>query len=54
MGQEANFPLVVVDGAGPNLFGRDWLHKIGLDWRAICVVQRRRLVDILEENEEVF
>ena len=49
-----NLPLVVVEGAGPSLFGQDWLQKIRLDWRAICVVQCRCLVDILEENEEVF
>ena len=53
-GQKATLPLVVVEGEGPSLFGRDWLQTIRLDWRAIFVVQRQRLAEILEENGEVF
>ena len=30
-----SLPLVVVDGSGPSLFGRDWLAKIKVDWKRI-------------------
>ena len=30
--QEYNFPLVIVKGDKPSLFGRNWLEKIKLDW----------------------
>ena len=35
-GQEVNhLPLLVVEGSGPSLFGRNWLHKIQLNWGEI-------------------
>ena len=35
-GQEVNhLPLLVVEGSGPLLFGRNWLHKIQLNWGEI-------------------
>ncbi|CAB3985346.1 Hypothetical predicted protein [Paramuricea clavata] len=34
-GQRMSLPLVVVDGSGPSLFGRDWLAKIKVDWKRI-------------------
>ena len=33
--QEVTLPLLVVDGSGPSLFGRNWLHKIRLNWGEI-------------------
>ena len=33
--QSANVPLLVVEGSGPSLFGRDWLSQIRLDWTKI-------------------
>ncbi|XP_045109704.1 uncharacterized protein K02A2.6-like [Portunus trituberculatus] len=33
--QLETLPLVVVDGDGPNLLGRNWLRKIKLDWGAV-------------------
>ncbi|XP_043192677.1 uncharacterized protein LOC122365484 [Amphibalanus amphitrite] len=61
-GQSARLPLVVVDGSGPCLFGRNWLEYIRLDWPAICQVrsqsldgqQTRRVDDILREFPDVF
>ena len=38
-GQEAQLPLVVVQGQGPNLLGRNWLEQIQLDWREIHFLQ---------------
>ena len=61
-GQSARLPLVVVDGSGPCLFGRNWLEYIRLDWPAICQVrsqtlggpQTRRVDDIIREFPDVF
>ncbi|KAF0312266.1 uncharacterized protein FJT64_016994 [Amphibalanus amphitrite] len=61
-GQSARLPLVVVDGSGPCLFGRNWLEYIRLDWPAICQVRSqsldgqrtRRVDDILREFPDVF
>ena len=53
-GQKEKLPLVVVEGDGPSLFGRDWLRMIRLDWGAICQVKRRQLMDVLEEYKHVF
>ena len=36
--QEAKLPLVVVKGAGPNLFGRNWLNVIRPNWESINAV----------------
>ena len=30
--------LVIVEGTGPPLLGRNWLHHIKLDWASIHVV----------------
>ena len=54
-GQAARLPLVVVDGAGPCLLGRNWLEHIRLDWPSICrVSSQSRVEGILEEFPEVF
>ena len=29
-------PLLVVEGSGPSLFGRNWLSHVKLDWKRIC------------------
>ena len=48
-------PLVVVDGEGPSLFGRDWLHVFKLNWKRIChITQETLLKKLLEEYHEVF
>ena len=37
--QSANVPLLVVEGSGPSLFGRDWLSQIRLSWTKICNIR---------------
>ena len=36
--QSAELPLIVVEGHGPPLLGRNWLEKIKLDWQNIFVL----------------
>ena len=38
-GQEAELPLIVVNGNGPSLFGRNWLQAIQLDWASLKVTR---------------
>ena len=33
--QVCTLSLTVVEGSGPSLFGRDWLHHLTLDWKTI-------------------
>ncbi len=37
--QVARLVLVVVAGSGPNLFGRNWLKYLQLDWKCIASVK---------------
>ena len=45
--------ILVVPGNGPNLFGRDVLMKLRLDWREMCRVNTR-LEYLLEQSKKVF
>ena len=53
-GQVAKLPLVVVEGEGPSLFGRDWLSAIRLDWKSINAVGSRTLDSLLDHHQELF
>ena len=49
-------PLMVVQGCGPALLGRNWLQHLTLDWRcikAVCI-QPSPLNDLLEQCKEIF
>jgi hypothetical protein len=53
--------LYVVETEGPALFGRDWLGKITLDWKAITTLATTppgnlstRLQEILDKYSDVF
>ena len=35
-GQSESLPLIVANGQGPSLLGRDWLTTIQLDWTQLC------------------
>ena len=53
--QKETLPLVVVEGRGPSLFGRQWLTKIRLNWQSINNVRSHPgLQDILDRHQEVF
>ena len=49
-------PLVVVQGSGPTLLGRNWLRHFRLDWNSIKSVSARKdpLATLLQEYDEVF
>ncbi len=38
--QQSELTLIVVDGNGPGLFGRDWLDQLKLNWKSICRVEQ--------------
>ena len=52
-GQEFQLPLVVVEGQGPPLFGRNWLSKIRLNWAHIRHVSSE-LDQLLSKYSELF
>ena len=54
--QEVNsLSLVVVEGSGPSLLGRNWLHHITLDWSNIRTVllEKDELRKLLQEYAEL-
>ena len=54
-GQSLNLPLIVTEGDGPSLLGRDWLSALRLDWKSIgTVVSTLTLQQILEKYNSVF
>ena len=52
--EEACLPLVVLEGSGPSLIGRDWLSRLQLDWQAIHRLQERPLSEVLDKHKAVF
>ena len=61
-GKEAKLPLVVVEGSGPSLFGRNWLESVQLNWVEIAQVNGIRkgatrpkgLQTLLTKYKDVF
>ena len=51
--QQYNLPLVVVEGDGPPLFGRNWLQQITLDWKEIGMVTTN-LDSLLQRYHSLF
>ena len=45
--QVVTLPLFVVPGQGPSLLGRNWFHKLRLDWSNIFSLQTSSLHNIL-------
>ena len=58
--QEAKqLPLIVIQGKGPSLLGRNWLQYVCLDWKVIKKVTqhpetKQPLEELLEKYKEVF
>ena len=52
-GQRVSLPLIVVDGHGPSLFGRNWLSKILLNWMSIKQVSTE-LEHLLRKYRDAF
>ena len=53
--QTVTLPLIVVQGSGPNLFGRNWLEQIKLNWQQLCTVKHSSaLQEVLDKHEAVF
>ena len=50
----AILPLLVIKGNGPNLFGRNWLQYIWIDWKSIHMVSNDKLQNILAKHQNVF
>ena len=44
--QKVWFPLIVVKGNGPTLFGTDWLAHIQLDWKKIHSIQKCGVAEV--------
>ena len=54
-GQTLSLLLIVTEGKGPTLLGRNWLEALRLDWRAIFSVRSSHTVQsILEEHADAF
>ena len=56
-GQQERLRLLVVANDGPALFGRDWLNKITLNWKALSrtpSTPARTLAEVLDQHEAVF
>ncbi len=54
-GQDISLPLLVTEGNGPSLIGRNWLMNLKLNWKEIFVIKSEKtLEDILSQNAEVF
>ena len=55
--QEAQLPLLIVEGDGPSLFGRNWLSELRLDWKKMFLIRvdlQQNLQSTLEQHKDVF
>ena len=54
-GSTYQLPLVILEGRGPLLFGRNWLHQIRLNWQSICTVSSETGVEaVVDKFPEIF
>ena len=53
--QVETLELMVVQGEGPSLMGKDWLEKIRLDWHKLHNIQQPQTLEmVLNRHQEVF
>ncbi|RUS85038.1 hypothetical protein EGW08_007222 [Elysia chlorotica] len=52
--QHHSLPLLVVDGTGPPLLGRDWLSTIKLDWKSLFHTTDNSVETVLQKFPNVF
>ena len=53
--QKRVLPLIVVDGDGPPLLGRNWLKELQLNWHNTFLVSKTEtLSEILRRHDKVF
>ena len=46
--------LQVVDGAGPNLMGRDWLSNLKVTRGLVNLVDHDQLKEVLDKHDTIF
>ena len=51
--QTASLPVVILEGNGPTLFGRDWLNHIRLDWSEIFHIGLG-VEEVIEKYQNIF
>lgn len=52
--QEATLSLLVVQGNGPSLLGRDWLQQLQLNWQKIHSLHSCSLQEVLQRHADIF
>ena len=53
--KQFTLPLLVVQGSGPSLFGRNWLQQVKLNWSSInAVFFQSKLDTLLEKHASLF
>ena len=52
--QVVTLPLLVIEGEGPSLLGRNWLKHIKLDWKSIHIMKGDDLQLMLERHRGAF
>ena len=56
-GKRSKLPLLIVDGTGPSLLGRDWLKNIKLDWQQLfdmSMSEPSLLAKVPKDHQQVF
>ena len=56
--QTRTLSLIVVEGDGPSLLGRDWLFALQLKWKTIAMTTvdstQRKVTEMLDKHKEMF
>lgn len=53
--QEVELPVLVIQGKGPSLIGRDWLAKLRLNWREVYHLKAPdKLDELLDKHSSLF